>query len=70
MQDLRKALSPEGMKRLSMHSMNKALDRYLQVNVEDLREGYALTKAHQTSTIHSLTASNTGATPKKESQPL
>ena len=39
MQELRKIMSPEEIKRLSMHSTNKALDRYIQVNVEELRNG-------------------------------
>lgn len=42
MQYLRKKPSPEGVKRLSLHTTNKALDRYLEISFDELREGYAL----------------------------
>jgi hypothetical protein len=34
MQYLRKQLCPEGVKRLSLHTTNKALDRYLEISVQ------------------------------------
>lgn len=62
-QALRAHLSPEGVRRLTGHETNKAFERYYQVSVGELREGYAKTrldeKTHQgktasKSTNHSL----------------
>lgn len=54
MQDLmrKKGLSPEEVKRLSLHTTNKALDRYLEIDVEELREGYSKTRTENNSLIH------------------
>lgn len=54
---LREHMSPEGIRRLTDHETNKAFERYYLKSVEELREGYALTR---------LTACNTDATPKEE----
>jgi integrase len=63
MQFLRKQLSPEGVKRLSLHTTNKALDRYLEIQADELREGYALARTQ--SNNDSL---NTTDTPDKPSR--
>jgi integrase len=41
MQHLREQMSPESVKRLSLHTTNKALDRYLEIHMDELRAGYA-----------------------------
>jgi len=41
---LRLHRSPEEIKRATMHSTNKAFDRYFQISLDDLREVYADTK--------------------------
>jgi len=41
--DLRKYLSPEQIKRATMHSTNKAFERYFQVQTEDILTAYKLT---------------------------
>lgn len=43
-QALRYSLSPEGIKRLTGHENNKAFNRYFEVQLDELREGFALTK--------------------------
>lgn len=52
-QALRKHLSPEGVRRLTGHETNKAFERYFQVGLDELRDGYALTRP-QESTNNSL----------------
>lgn len=58
MQALRKHISPESIKRLSMHTTNKALDRYIEIQLDELRDGYALTRECSTTEA-----------PKKKSRP-
>jgi hypothetical protein len=53
MQHLLNHFSPEGVKRLSLHTTNKALDRYLEIDPEELRAGYTISsegtpRVHQT----------------------
>jgi integrase len=45
---LRKHLTPEGIRRLTGHETNKAFERYYQVGIDELREGYALTRRETT----------------------
>jgi hypothetical protein len=42
--DLRKSRTPEEIRLASMHTTNKAFDRYFQVEPEDLRNIYADTQ--------------------------
>ncbi len=44
--------SKEDVKVLSDHSTNKALDRYLEKNFEEMREGYALTRKSAAPILH------------------
>jgi integrase len=44
MQHLREMMSPEEVKRLSMHTTNAAIDRYLEIGMEELRRGYQKTR--------------------------
>jgi integrase len=46
-QGLRKHLSPEGIRRLTGHETNKAFERYYQVGIDEMREGYSLTRPHR-----------------------
>ncbi|MCE5336450.1 MAG: hypothetical protein LLG06_17870 [Desulfobacteraceae bacterium] len=48
---LRKVLTREGVKELSGHETNKAFERYFQVDLDDLREGYAKTRERKKSSI-------------------
>jgi hypothetical protein len=43
LQFLRQQMSTEDVKRLSQHTTNKALDRYIEIQHQELRDGYALT---------------------------
>lgn len=40
---LRKHLTPEGIRRLTGHETNKAFERYYQVGMDEMRDGYSLT---------------------------
>jgi len=66
MQFLRKQLSPEGVKRLSLHTTNKALDRYLEIDTQELREGYALARVHAGKPKSENDSGNTKVTPIRE----
>lgn len=44
LQDLRRSLSTEDVKRLSLHSTNRALNRYIEIDVTELRSGYSLAR--------------------------
>jgi integrase len=44
LQFLRQHMSTEDVKRLTQHSTNKALDRYIEIQHQELRDGYALTR--------------------------
>lgn len=57
-QALRKDLSPEGVRRLTGHETNKAFERYFQVGLDELREGYALTRMGDTPVKHGLDATH------------
>lgn len=41
---LRQHLSPEGIRRLTDHETNKAFERYYMKDLDELRDGYALTR--------------------------
>jgi hypothetical protein len=49
-QALRKHLSPEGIRRLTGHETNRAFERYYQVGMDEMREGYSQTRP-QTDTV-------------------
>jgi hypothetical protein len=57
MQHLLEQISPENIKRLSLHRTNRALDRYIEIDMDELRAGYEMTRSspqhvkHQRSTI-------------------
>ncbi|ABK16384.1 protein kinase domain-containing protein [Syntrophobacter fumaroxidans] len=61
--DLPLPLSTEDVKRLSLHSTNRALDRYLEIDVAELRAGYALARPTEKDF-------RTGAAPKSKSRRL
>ncbi len=48
---LRKVLTREGVKELSGHETNKAFERYFQVDLDDLREGYAKTRERKSGAL-------------------
>jgi hypothetical protein len=41
----------EGVKELSGHETNKAFERYFQMDLDDLREGYAKTGERKNGTV-------------------
>ncbi len=47
---LRQYLSPEGVRRLTDHETNKAFERYYMKDLEELREGYAMTRRNTNAT--------------------
>jgi integrase len=48
---LRKVLTREGVKELSGHETNKAFERYFQVDLDDLRGGYAKTRERENGAV-------------------
>ena len=49
---LREFCSPEQIKRATMHSTNKAFERYFQIELEDVRDVYQMTRADKEMTKH------------------
>jgi hypothetical protein len=44
-QHYREMMGAEDVKRLTLHTTNKAFDRYLEIGMEELRAGYARSRA-------------------------
>jgi len=66
---LRKVLTREGVKELAGHETNKAFERYFQVDLDDLREGYAKTRERKNGVILKM-QEDRPATPLQHANPL
>jgi hypothetical protein len=62
-------LTREGVKELAGHETNKAFERYFQVDLDDLREGYAKTRERKNGVILKM-QEDRPATPLQHANPL